>query len=758
VRVIGRCLGYTQQAVPDSIYAVAITLALAATNAVTAAPLSYDSRTDNAVLNSAPPGSSGGASLAGLLGAGTIYNDPQYIASGNTQGNAVIRLTDGETFEAGGGAPAYSSFVTPSGSENNIWNSNTSMLMIAAGQSRLLYSWNAATMTATRMDSANHGPGVLHDKNGVALGSEVYFSYTAPDTFFTARGTGFYQWVIDTSQPVWNSNAITGTLLADANSAECLNGILGPQYVTGNFGTSVDQTFASHAPKVRGAVVFNYSVQDSAYYAVVFDSSLGGCRWYNTLTGEIGGAFGSSTGTTQLATFPVMPAPSTPPVVTDAIGGSLTAGHQYKVAYTYVAGGETTVSALTLHTLGTGMHALTIAAPAQPGSVTPQLAAAYNVYICDATASSSCTPHLQSAYAAPASLTCAAVTTGTGTSTYWVVASFAGGNSLPSPACRVANGKSGVNDQNNRLSWTAVAGATGYIIFKDSLETQLGSSSVSGTTSSYTDAGVYYDFSPVAISPMTASTTVTSLATASPTPPIVNQGGFTMHNIRLDKSGTWAKITVSAGDAGVPMLMLWNVATNTVVPAGEAAETTPVGVVGGVYNHQVTGWGTLYASTDSSADFVEYVIESPAANMNASMVHMVDYPYYYTGSAMDSYLSYNNGGSGNSQPIIGSTEPINQFGPMATPLVNEIIGIPRNRSSGNKVYRFCHDWSSGDSPNFWAAARGNVSQDGKWFAFTSDMQVNNQGYGVGSSAGAQTCTTANGNTNCRTDVYICQLQ
>ena len=43
-------------------------------------------------------------------------------------------------------------------------------------------------------------------------------------------------------------------------------------------------------------------------------------------------------------------------------------------------------------------------------------------------------------------------------------------------------------------------------------------------------------------------------------------------------------------------------------------------------------------------------------------------------------------------------------------------------------------------------------------AFTSDMQVNNQGYGVGSSAGAETCTTANGNTNCRTDVYICQLQ
>ena len=95
-------------------------------------------------------------------------------------------------------------------------------------------------------------------------------------------------------------------------------------------------------------------------------------------------------------------------------------------------------------------------------------------------------------------------------------------------------------------------------------------------------------------------------------------------------------------------------------------------------------------------------------------------------------------------PPIAETIPTPPGAPplVSGPWENEIDCVETDRKA-SKVWRFAHTYSTAQN-GFWSSPRGNVSQDGRFFMFTSDWEdqlgqaPNNHGY--------------------RTDVFIVELR
>lgn len=117
------------------------------------------------------------------------------------------------------------------------------------------------------------------------------------------------------------------------------------------------------------------------------------------------------------------------------------------------------------------------------------------------------------------------------------------------------------------------------------------------------------------------------------------------------------------------------------------------------------------------------------------------------GPWFDSHFSWNNVDPDDSAPVCFSTyQTTNPNTPGAAPLVtgpweNE-IDCAETDGKGSKVWRFAHTYSTARS-GFWSTPRGNVSQDGRFFMFTSDWED-------------QLGKTPNGEY--RTDVFIVELK
>jgi len=92
----------------------------------------------------------------------------------------------------------------------------------------------------------------------------------------------------------------------------------------------------------------------------------------------------------------------------------------------------------------------------------------------------------------------------------------------------------------------------------------------------------------------------------------------------------------------------------------------------------------------------------------------------------DSHLSWNDVDSRDNNPVCLSTyRPSNPATP-GTPLAvggpweNEIVCVEMDGKS-SKIWRFAHTYSTAKN-GFWSSPRGNVSQDGRFFMFTSDWE------------------------------------
>jgi hypothetical protein len=114
---------------------------------------------------------------------------------------------------------------------------------------------------------------------------------------------------------------------------------------------------------------------------------------------------------------------------------------------------------------------------------------------------------------------------------------------------------------------------------------------------------------------------------------------------------------------------------------------------------------------------------------------------------LDTHPSWNNADPADSVPFLLSTwSPTTPF---PAPWYNEILGVATDGSG--RVWRFAHTFITAQSHRFAAKyGIGSVSQDGRFFAFSSDWMGT-----LGSENGTVNCTIGK---DCRADVFVVELK
>ena len=182
--------------------------------------------------------------------AGSVIIDPSF-------GSRITRVTDAQADPQHAGRSLFS----PSSSEQNPWNTNSTMFYVnTTGGSFVLYAFDPATMKSHLASAPN-----------LRWTPEPQFSYTDPSILYgiVRRDTVFQQFDVYTGKVTTVNNASKCVKLRSTDSA----GSPSVSFDDNRFTTTIGPG------------------QDKNYLVYVYDRSLG-CRWYNTQTGEIGGQWG----------------------------------------------------------------------------------------------------------------------------------------------------------------------------------------------------------------------------------------------------------------------------------------------------------------------------------------------------------------------------------------------------------------------------------------------------------------------------------
>jgi hypothetical protein len=186
--------------------------------------------------------------LPSLGDAGFQFTDPTF-------GSRMLRVTDGRTRRETVGR-AWSS---PSSAETAAWNvDSTRFYVVGGGGEQLPFDFDPTTLKASRV-----GGLVL------SFGGEPTFSFVDPDVLYAGHGSRLVSYRLSTRAQ---------TALHDVHS--CLPGV--PVHGLMVSGTKDDG---------RLLVYVGGEVQDRDTIVYVFDRTRG-CRWMNTQTGQVGGAWG----------------------------------------------------------------------------------------------------------------------------------------------------------------------------------------------------------------------------------------------------------------------------------------------------------------------------------------------------------------------------------------------------------------------------------------------------------------------------------
>ena len=212
---------------------------------------------------------------------------------------------------------------------------------------------------------------------------------------------------------------------------------------------------------------------------------------------------------------------------------------------------------------------------------------------------------------------------------------------------------------------------------------------------------------------------------------------WTIHNVKMSKDGNWmiisSNICTSASCSQNPYF--WQIGTTNVSSCGVG------GYCGGHFTEGYTHW----VNNNNSSPWASQVIRAFATPTVASLLTTQTPPS--SDWAMDQHQSWNNVQPGDSLPLLSTTCTVTS--PFTAPWDNEIIGIAPDGSG--KTWRFAHNFISTRSLNFSTQIGiGTVSQDGKFFLFSSDWMGN-----LGSESGAATCTLG---SDCRGDVFVVELK
>lgn len=190
---------------------------------------------------------------------------------------------------------------------------------------------------------------------------------------------------------------------------------------------------------------------------------------------------------------------------------------------------------------------------------------------------------------------------------------------------------------------------------------------------------------------------------------------FLMHNARMAKSGKFVYLARGGGREGGGVgknLVVWEIDTLNV----NACEK-------GCRGHHVLGYSHILGSSGISHPMDVWMRPLNHLDETTPLIDGLEpaKDFWY-----DSHFSWNNVDPNDSAPVCFSTySPRNPDEPGKPPLVtgpweNE-IDCAETDGKASKVWRFAHTYSSARN-GFYSSPRGNVSQDGRFFMFSSDWQ------------------------------------
>jgi hypothetical protein len=188
---------------------------------------------------------------------------------------------------------------------------------------------------------------------------------------------------------------------------------------------------------------------------------------------------------------------------------------------------------------------------------------------------------------------------------------------------------------------------------------------------------------------------------------------YLIHNLRMSKSGEFVWIQRGVNMVGRDWLV-WNVATMDVL-------SCPAQCSG----HHAMGYSHLIGPSGQKHPMD--VLVRPLNQLSATTRLIADLqPTTSDRYWFDQHYSWNNADSDDTNPVCLSTysgsNPAVPGAPLDTiaPWENEILCIQTD-GKASQVWRFAHTYSTAKN-GFWSTPRGNVSQDGRFFMFTSDWQ------------------------------------
>ena len=214
---------------------------------------------------------------------------------------------------------------------------------------------------------------------------------------------------------------------------------------------------------------------------------------------------------------------------------------------------------------------------------------------------------------------------------------------------------------------------------------------------------------------------------------ITGPNGFTIHNVKISKDGNWLVVVPTSSSCNTCNVSayFWQIGTlNVVEPSGSLSGHWTEG-----YNHWINNSGNPLGQENSR-------LFANGGN-NSSIIS--SFPTGIT-TPFDTHQSWNNVDANDSYPFLMTT--YSSITPFPAAWYNEILGVSPVTGA---VYRFAHSFITSRSHRFSTQyGIGSVSQDGKFFLFSSDWMG-----ALGSESGASACAIG---TDCRGDVFVVELK
>jgi hypothetical protein len=187
---------------------------------------------------------------------------------------------------------------------------------------------------------------------------------------------------------------------------------------------------------------------------------------------------------------------------------------------------------------------------------------------------------------------------------------------------------------------------------------------------------------------------------------------FPIHNARMAKSGKFVYIVRGGGGPTGRHWVVWEIETMNASVCPSACSS-----------HHALGYTHILGPSGLTHPLDLWLRPLKHPESTTPLISGLESS---KGLWYDSHYSWNNVDPDDSAPVCFSTyRPNNPDAPGVAPLVaapwdNE-IDCAETDGKGSKVWRFAHTYSTAHN-GFWSTPRGNVSQDGRFFIFTSDWE------------------------------------